>query len=246
MKLKWLLAAFVLANLGLWMWASWYKETPVEENRPARAPIAPEKMRLLTEPDVKLTPRKTPPPANAELVANAVPVCFHIGPFAETARVTQAEAKLGELHLGFARRSEETKTITGYRVTLPPLASREAAERKRQELTRLGFKDHAVIQEEGWHNAISLGLFSVEANAMARVRELAAKGVEAKAQPLTQSRTRYWLDLIAPVSPENVMQLKQTDWGAKDIQAQETTCPAGPNPPPLPAPLPVPRDNAPT
>jgi len=245
MKLKWLLAAFVLANLGLWMWASWYQEAPVEENRPARAPIAPEKMRLLTEPDVKLTPRKMPPPANAELVANAVPVCFHLGPFAETARVTQAEAKLSELHLGFARRSEETKMITGYRVTLPPLASKEAAERKRQELTRLGFKDHAVIQEEGWHNAISLGLFSVEANATARVRELAAKGVEASMQPLTQNRTRTWLDLIAPVSPENVMKLKQTDWGAKDIQVQETACPAGTNPPPLPAPLPAPRDNAP-
>jgi hypothetical protein len=246
MKLKWLLAAFVLANLGLWMWASWYKEAPVEENRPARAPIAPEKMRLLAEPDVKLTPRKTPPPANAELTANAVPVCLHLGPFAETARVTQAEAKLNELHLGFARRSEETKTITGYRVTLPPLASKVAAERKRQELTRLGFKDHAVFQEEGWHNAISLGLFSVEANATARVRELAAKGVEASMQPLTQNRTHTWLDLIAPVSPENVMKLKQTDWGAKDIQAQETTCPAGTNQPAPPAPLPAPRDNAPT
>ena len=245
MKLKWLFAAFVLANIGLWMWASWYKEAPVEEHRAARAPIAPEKMRLLTEPDMKLTPRKTPPPANAELTANTVPVCFHLGPFAETARVTQAEAKLSELRLGFSRRTEETKMITGYRVYLPPLASKEAAERKRQELNRLGFKDHAVIQEEGWHNAVSLGLFSVEANATARVRELAAKGVEASMQPLTQNRTHTWLDLIAPVSPENVMKLKQTDWGAKDIQAQETTCPAGANPPPPPAPLPVPRDNAP-
>lgn len=245
MKLKWLFATFVLVNLGLWMWASWYKEAPVDEHRTARAAIAPEKMRLLTEPDVKLTPRKAPPPANAELVANAVQVCFHIGPFAETARITQAEAKLSEMHLGFARRTEETKMITGYRVYLPPLASKEAAERKRQELTRLGFKDHAVFQEEGWHNAISLGLFSVEANATARVRELAAKGVEASMQPLTQNRTRYWLDLIAPVSPENVMKLKLTNWGAKDIQAQETTCPAGANSPSLPAPSPVPPGNAP-
>ena len=154
MKLKWLFAAFVLTNLGLWMWASWYKEAPLEEIRAARAPIAPGKMRLLTEPDVKLAPRKAPPPANAELVANAVQVCFHLGPFTETALVTQAEAKLGELHLGFTRRTEETKTITCYRVYLPPLASKEAAERKRQELTRLGFKEHAVIQEDGWHYAI--------------------------------------------------------------------------------------------
>jgi hypothetical protein len=226
MKLKWLFAAFVLANIGLWMWASWYKETPLEETRAARAPIAPEKMRLLTEPNVKLTPRKTPPPANAELVANAVPVCFHLGPFTDTARVIQAEAKLNELHLGFARRTEETKIITGYRVYLPPLASKEAAERKRQELTRLGFKDHAVFQEEGWHNAISLGLFSVEANAMARVRELAAKGVEASMQPLTQDRTFYWLDLLEPTAHDNIVKLKQADWGAKEVQLQESTCPS--------------------
>ena len=226
MKLKWLFAAFVLANLGLWMWASWYKEAPLEEHRAARAPIAPEKMRLLSEPDVKLAARKTPPPANAELVANAVPVCFRLGPFTDTARVIQAEAKLNERHLGFARRTEETKTITGYRVTLPPLASREAAERKRQELTRLGFKDHAVIQEDGWHNAISLGLFSVEANATARVRELAAKGVEASMQPLTQDRTLYWLDLLEPTAHDNVVKLKQADGGAKEVQLHESACPS--------------------
>jgi len=226
MKLKWLFAAFVLANIGLWMWASWYKETPLEETRAARAPLALEKMRLLTEPNVKLTPRKTPPPANAELTANAVPVCFHLGPFTDTARVTQAEAKLNELHLGFARRTEETKMITGYRVYLPPLASKEAAELKRQELTRLGFKDHAVFQEEGWHNAISLGLFSVEANATARVRELAAKGVEASMQPLTQDRTLYWLDLLEPTAQDNIVKLKQADWGAKEVQLHESTCPS--------------------
>jgi hypothetical protein len=226
MKLKWLFAAFVLANIGLWMWASWYKETPLEETRAARAPLALEKMRLLTEPNVKLTPRKTPPPANAELVANAVPVCFHLGPFTDTVRVTQAEAKLNELHLGFARRTEETKMITGYRVYLPPLASKESAERKRKELTRLGFKDHAVIQEDGWHNAISLGLFSVEANATARVRELAVKGVEASMQPLTQDRTLYWLDLLDPTAHDNIVKLKQADWGAKEVQLHESTCPS--------------------
>jgi len=226
MKLKWLFAAFVLANIGLWMWASWYKETPLEETRAARAPLALEKMRLLTEPNVKLTPRKTPPPANAELTANAVPVCFHLGPFTDTARVTQAEAKLNELHLGFARRTEETKMITGYRVYLPPLASKEAAERKRQELTRLGFKDHAVFQEEGWRNAISLGLFSVEANATARVRELAAKGVEASMQPLTQDRTLYWLDLLEPTAQDNIVKLKQAEWGAKEVRLHESTCPS--------------------
>ncbi len=245
MKLKWIFAALVLVNLGLWMWASWYKETPLEENRTARAPIVPEKMRLLTEPDVKLTPRKAPPPANAELVANVASSCFRLGPFAEPALAARAETKLGEMKIGFNRRSEETRTITGYRVFLPPLASKEAAERKRQELTRLGFRDHALIQEDGWHNAISLGLFSVEANATARVHELAAKGVEASVQPLSQNRTLYWLDIVAPVSPENAVKLKQNDWGAKDIPAQETACPAGASPISPPPPVPMPGSNAP-
>jgi hypothetical protein len=245
MKLKWLFAALVLANLGLWMWASWYKEAPLEQTRLARGPIAIEKMRLLNEPNVKLVPRKTPPPTNADLVAKAVPVCLQVGPFTNTVLLTQAEARLSELHLEFVRRTEETTMVTGYRVYLPPLASKEAAERKRKELTRLGLKDHAVIQEEGWRNAISLGLFSVEANAEGRVRELAAKGVKAKVQPLTQSRTRTWLDLIAPVVPVDFMKLKLTDWGAKDIQAQEATCPAVKNTPPLPAPSPAASGNAP-
>ena len=239
MRLKWIFAALVLANIGLWMWASWYKAAPLEETRATRAPLALEKMRLLTEPNVKRIPRKTLPPANADLVAKAVPVCIYLGPFTDTALMTRAEARLNELHLDFVRRTEETTAVTGYRVYLPPLASKAAAERKRRELARLGFKDHAVIQEEGWNNAISLGLFSVEANAEGRVRELAAKGVKAKVQPLMQSRTRTWLDFIAPAAPADALKLKLTDWGAKDIQAQETSCPAVTNPvspPPSPAP----------
>jgi hypothetical protein len=246
MKLKWFFAALVLANIGLWMWGSWYREPPVQEERPARAPIAPEKMRLLNEAGVKLQPRKAPPPANAELAANAPQVCLRIGPFPDTELTAKAEATLNEWHLGFARRPEETKTITGYRVFLPAMASKEAAERKRKELTRLGFKDHAVIQEEGWNNAISLGLFSVEANAESRVRELAAKGVAAKSQPLYQTRTLYWLDSGVPVPADVAAKMKQADWGAKEIQAQETACPAVTTPGPPPAPVHEPFDNAPS
>ncbi len=243
MKLKWLFAALVLANLGLWMWASWYKETPVEENRTARVPVAPEKIRLFAEPGVKLAPRKTPPPANAELTATAARVCLSIGPFMDSGLVAIAETKLDEIRLAHVRRSEQVKMIAGYRVYLPPLASKEAAERKRKELTRLGFKDHALMQEEGWLNAIALGLFSVEANAMSRVRELAEKGVDARIQPLEQTRAQRWLDIGVPVSPETAAGLKQTDWGTKEVQVQEFPCPAGVTPPPEKSR--EPRDNAP-
>jgi hypothetical protein len=236
MKLKWVFAALVLANLGLWMWASWYREPPTEENPAPRAPIASEQMRLLTEPGVKLQPRKTPP-ANAELTAQALPppVCLRIGPLPDMNLSAKAEAKLNELHIAFARRPEETKIVAGYQVYYPPLATREAAERKRQEFTRLGFKDHALIQEAGWYNGISLGLFSVEANAASHVRDLAAKGIEAKVRPLSQNRTIYWLDISGSPPADSMARLRQTDWGAKDIHLQEFACPPGANPLPKPA-----------
>lgn len=240
MKLKWIFAALVLANLGLWMWASWYRETPPEQNHEAQAPVAPEKMRLLTEAGVKLTPRKAPPPANAELTANSPTTCLRIGPFMDSDLLAIAEAKLDEQKLAHSRRSEEIKIIAGYRVYLPPLASKEAAERKRKDLARLGIKEHVVMQEEGLRHAIALGLFSVEANALARQRELAAKGVQARIQPLEQPRTQHWLDIGVPVSPDSAAVLKQTDWGAKTIQVQEFPC-AGGNP----SNAPEPRDNAP-
>jgi hypothetical protein len=244
MKLKWVFAALVLANLGLWMWASWYKQTPVEETRTARTPVAPEKMRLLNEPGVKLTPRKAPPPANAELTASVVPACFHIGPFPDVDLVARAETRLNELQLTYSRRSEETRSVTGYLVYLPPLPSQKAAERKRQELTRLGFKDHALIQDEGMQNAISLGLFTVEANAASRVRELAAKKVDARIQPFQQTRTRFWLDVAVKVPAQTADRIRQIDWAAKDVRVREITCPAGTNAPPDKSP--EPRDHAPT
>lgn len=244
MKLKWIFAALVLANLGLWMWTSWYKETPVEETRTARASVAPEKMRLINEAGVKLIPRKAPVPANAELTASAAPACFHIGPFPDANLVARAEARLNEFQLTYSRRSEESRVVTGYQVYLPPLPSPKAAERKRQELTRLGFKDHALMQEEGMQNAISLGLFTIEANAESRARELAAKKVEARVQPFQQTRIFFWLDVAVKFPSETVDKLKQIDWATKDVQVQEISCPAGTSAPPdKPPEL---RDNAPT
>ncbi|MDH3515024.1 MAG: hypothetical protein OEM83_09190 [Gammaproteobacteria bacterium] len=232
MKLKWIFAALVLANIGLWMWASWYKDSPVEETRAARAPLSAEKMRLLGEPDVKLVPRKVPPPANARLTASAAPACFHIGPFPDAEVVARAESRLNELQLTYSRRLEGTRTIAGYLVYLPALPSQKAAERKRRELTRLGFKDHALMQEEGMQNAISLGVFTVEANAESRVRELAARKVRARIQPFEQTRTRFWIDVAVRVPSETVEKLGQIDWAARDVRIQEMACPVGARVPP--------------
>jgi hypothetical protein len=234
MKLKWLFGALLLANLGLWMWASWYREAPAPEDRGARAPIAPQKLRRLAEPGVKLVPRKVPPPLNAELASSAPQICFRVGPFPDADAAAGAESKLGALQLASVRRAEEIKLISGYRVSLPAFSSKAAAERERRRLTQLGIKDHALIQDGATRYLVSLGLFAVEANAQGRVHELAAKGVTARIEPMEQTRTRYWLDINVPVPPDTAAKIKQLFSETKAVQVQEAACPAvAPgNPPP--------------
>ena len=92
-------------------------------------------------------------------------------------------------------------------------------------------------------NAISLGLFTVEVNAASRVRELAAKKIQARIQPFQQTRTRFWLDVAVKAPAQTADRLRQIDWAAKDVQVREITCPAGTSLPP--AKPPAPRDNEP-
>ena len=101
--------------------------------------------------------------------------CYRIGPFTESAQADKASAVLKEIPLAYERRTEEQTVVTGYRVYLPPLPTREAAEKKRRELSRFGFKDSSVMQEAGMENALSLGLFTVEVNAQKHMQALAAK-----------------------------------------------------------------------
>ncbi|MFZ2854921.1 MAG: SPOR domain-containing protein [Rhodocyclaceae bacterium] len=65
-----------------------------------------------------------------------------------------------------------------YWVFMPAQASRQDAERKTDELKRLGIADFFVVQDTGPHHlAISLGIFSTEGAASEHLEALRAKGV---------------------------------------------------------------------
>ena len=222
-------ALLVLANVGLYMWATWYKDPPPVP-APVRAEIAPQKMRLLSEPGVKLTTRKAgpPPPAPVRVVDGLA--CFALGPFARKDAAQAAATQLQAWQIDAAERTEQEQLTAAYRVFLPPFPSRQDAERKRRELTRLGFTDHAVIHEEGLDNAVSLGLFAVEANARLRMRQLAAKGVKAVFQALPATRELYWLDFGGEVKDGQlgsvaVGALGSHPWGA-EVHLYPRACPA--------------------
>lgn len=226
-----LFGLLLVANLALLMWGSWYKEPLVSYEFPKPRPdVAAEKLRLLAEPGTALrarTPGRPAParPASAER-------CYRLGPFRAPAAARTAAARLESWGLRVEEITEFESLGAAYQVYLPPLASREAAEAKRRELSRLGFKDHALLHEEGMENAVSLGLFSVEANARQRQRELRAKGISAAVQPVPKLRHVYWLALLEPAREERlgevpIARFGEEPWG-EGASLHPAPCPPAP------------------
>jgi hypothetical protein len=228
---RWIFALFLLANIGLLLWGAQYLEP--ERAIPTQVPsdVEPEHMKLLSEvPQGQLTPRPKPPPpppppAPPPPSVEGGAVCYRLGPVADGAQAANLERALGAQGLSFTKREEAGQEVTTYRVYLPPFRSKAEAERKRRDLTRLGFRDHALIQDPGLENAVSLGLFSIEDNARSHLQRLADKGVKAELQRLQQNRPVIWFEL-APASIDTLGRLKPMAAGIPGAQVDEIPCPA--------------------
>ena len=166
----------VAVNLALYAWFQHY--APAEgaaDPEPAHRQITPEKIRLLEGKELKSL-SSTKPTAPAAGTASSAS-CVEWGGFA-VAEAPKAEQALAPLALGARlaqRRSEET---AGWWVFIPPQGNRAAAQKKTAELKSLGIDDYFILQDEGkmrW--AVSLGVFSSEDAAKARLEALRVKGV---------------------------------------------------------------------
>jgi len=223
--LKWLFAALLILNVGLALWIYSYGDGSAVPEPEPRLQVRVDTMKLATEASVSLKSRPKPPAAKPQPQAEpSVPVaaCFRAGPFGELEQVLAAARQLDERGIGSMRREETRPTVTGYRVYLPPFPTRQAAEAKRKELTRLGFRDHALMLENGRYG-VALGFYSVRANASKQMRRLETKGVRAKLEPVQQSRTAYWLELTG----SNLFEaLKDFSWGTSGVSLSEYNCPA--------------------
>ena len=154
--MKWTFAALVLLNIGLLMWASWFREEGGELGRGPRPPVNAEKMVPLLTPGLVLQPRPAgvarPEPLIAverEAAASVEKSCQAIGPFETRAQATRAGAKLEALRLAYVVRPVEERIESGSWVFLPPLAPRAEAEEKRTELSSRGCNDHYLVREAG-------------------------------------------------------------------------------------------------
>jgi hypothetical protein len=222
--MRWGFAALVLANIGLLMWATWYREG-VGELRQPNPVFHPEQMVPLSAPGVALQARKNERPRMSLVAAKPRPRCVSIGPFATAELADKAQVRLVEAKQVAIRRSEENKIESSYWVHLAPFGNRQQAERRLKEVERLGIRDILIMPDADGKPAISLGLFTSADNAQKRLQELAQKGVQAQQEVRYRTERLSWFDLRLPEPAGAVLErLRAIDWGASGVEVRDAPC----------------------
>ena len=166
----------LLANLLLFAWLAGYVGKPDEvTTKVARlGDVAPERLALLT------------PDAAAKLVQGAKAelkkVCLEWGSFGNT-DAQRVQELIDPLNLGTRLTLKKIEETAGFWVFFPPQGNKANADKKVDEIKRLGVSDYFVVQEAGasqW--AISLGVFKSEDAAKNYLNDLSNKGIKTARQ----------------------------------------------------------------
>jgi hypothetical protein len=120
--------------------------------------------------------------------------CVRLGPFASEEALAHAQTALQPL---VARMAVATVPASGrgWRVWLPPLADREAAQATATRIGAAGFTDYYVVPDGTEANSIALGRYGNQASAQRRQAQLQAAGFAARAEAL--GAVTRWIDVTS-------------------------------------------------
>ena len=156
----------VLANFAFFAWYHYLREPVNAEEHIRQVQITPEKMKLV----------KTPVAPTGPAVPSAA-ACMEWGAFSG-ATVARADAAMAELALPAAQVKRLTVDASGFWVYIPPLKSRDEAEKAGRALKELGVTEYSVVQDQTpMRHAISLGIFRTDEAAQTFLRSMEKKGV---------------------------------------------------------------------
>jgi hypothetical protein len=218
---KSIFALLVLANVGLLMWASWYRD-PQAGPRP-RPAVHADRLVPLAAPGV--TPRPRPEgvaPGQALEAVDPEPRaagsadCIGFGPYETRVLAARAADRVAALGIRNGLVIRTRKVGSGYRVFQPPRPSRNEAEQHLAELRALGVRDIQLVTDPGYENSISFGVFSQRRNAERLKAQLAQRGIEAMIEPYRRTRREYWLSLESGApDPRQRAELERVSHGAR-------------------------------
>ena len=226
--MRWIFGSLVLANLVyalvVWQQSGKQQEVPSVEVRA----IEGEELLLLSElgttnrlvrQQAALTDGVVDRSAGNEL-------CTIVGPFGETLRAEYFVEYLSALDVVAEVKRVEVPGEPGYWVFQTPQPSRKAALRRLQELQAKGV-DSYVIPKGELENAISFGMFSVEAGAQQRLTQIINLGYEASVKKIDRAVEEIWVSLVAreadKVGENQWLELLNREEG---LEMRQNFCPA--------------------
>jgi hypothetical protein len=197
----------ILANA---LFFSWAQLVDVRGSTLDRAPVAnaapPPRIVLAREvattPEVREKKKPAPraesaPPSSKPVVAargNALG-CSTVGPFADLADASQAQAALRSSNFEPRQRLEQGELWVGYWVSVQNLKTREDAEDAIESLREGGITDVYLMPGGDPANVLSLGVFSDYQRAQRRSDEVRALGLEPRIDDRKREGTVYWIDV---------------------------------------------------
>lgn len=202
-----LIVLLVILNLGVAAWW-WGRSEPVAEAPPA-APVGVATLELVTPARTDVNARQSAqaaaqpraPAVVADLPANAV--CFRAGPFTDRGSAERSASPLGSRVLRARARELPAAGASGYRVLLPPSASREQAQALAQRVGAAGFNDYLVVNDGDEANSVALGRYRSRDAALRRQDEMMAAGFDAQVRASGRGvATQWWLELATPASTQ--------------------------------------------
>ncbi len=120
--------------------------------------------------------------------------CFSLGPFESSEHRDEIRLRILQGSSTISERQTQALVEKGYWVFMPPYVSLLEANQELLSLQALGLEDIAVIYEGNWKNAISLGYFLRQKNALRRKKSLEGRGYTPLTRVKRQTESRYWLD----------------------------------------------------
>jgi hypothetical protein len=176
--------------------------------------VQPDKIALLTPQQVAALG-----PAKVSALAD---VCLEWGPLSDGDR-TRALHELEPLDLARLISQKKVEVVTNYWVFIPPAATRQAADRRVEDLKAQNVRDVALVDTGPQRLAISLGAFRTEAGAQARLAALDTLGVTAKMGARAQSVIETVLVVRDPPAPA-VGRMKELQTGYAESEIRISTC----------------------
>jgi len=120
--------------------------------------------------------------------------CFSLGPFHTIEDKDQTRLLLLEVSNRISERQTQALVEKGYWVFMPPYESLLEANQVLFTLQALGLEDTSIVYDGDLKNAISLGYFMRQENAIRRQKGLEDRGYAPMIRVQRQPEPRYWLD----------------------------------------------------